>query len=93
MKLKCTKNIDMTGIEAYNQTLWNKLPYDLKQSIFTATENGEFSVVVKITGSDKNEVSKWVSYLKSLDYEVFTNMFIPVQDEKYLLIDWDYGKR
>lgn len=83
----------MNAKDAYQNTLWNKLPYDLKQSIFTATENGEFSVTVKITGSDKNEVYKWVSYLRSLDYEVFTNMFISVQDEKYLLIDWDYGKR
>lgn len=83
----------MNAKDAYQNTLWNKLPYDLKQSIFTATENGEFSVAVKITRNDKDEVSKWVSYLKSLDYEVFTNMFIPVQDEKYLLIDWDYGKR
>ena len=94
MKLKCTKNINMTGVEAYNQTLWNQLPYDLKQTIVSAVENGEFSVTIKITGNDKYEVSKWVSYLRSLDYEVCTNMFIPINDEKYLIIDWEhYGKR
>lgn len=84
----------MNAKDAYQNTLWNKLPYDLKKTIFTATENGEFSVTIKITGNDKYEVSKWVSYLRSLDYEVFTNMFMPIQDEKYLLISWDhYGKR
>lgn len=84
----------MNAKDAYQNTLWNKLPYDLKQSIFTATENGEFSVAVKITRNDKDEVSKWVSYLRSLDYEVCTNMFIPINDEKYLIIDWEhYGKR
>ena len=84
----------MNAKDAYQNTLWNKLPYDLKQSIFTATENGEFLVTVKTTGNDKNEVSNWISYLRSLDYEVFTNMYVPIQDEKYLLISWDhYGKR
>lgn len=84
----------MNAKDAYQNTLWNKLPYDLKQSIFTATENGEFSVTVKTTGNDKNEVAKWISYLRSLDYEVFTNMFVPIEDEKYLLIEWNhYGKR
>ena len=84
----------MNAKDAYQNTLWNKLPYDLKKSIFVSTENGEFSVTVKTTGNDKYEVSKWVSYLRSLDYEVFTNMFMPIQDEKYLLISWDhYGKR
>lgn len=84
----------MNAKDAYQNTLWNKLPYDLIQSIFTATENGEFLVTVKTTGNDKNEVSNWISYLRSLDYEVFTNMFVPIQDEKYLLISWEhYGKR
>ena len=80
----------MNAKDAYQNTLWNKLPYDLKQSIFTATENGEFLVTVQTTGTDKNEVSKWISYLRSLDYKVFTNMFVPIQDEKYLLISWDH---
>ena len=84
----------MNAKDAYQNTLWNKLPYDLKNSIFTATENGEFSVIVKTTENDKKEVTEWISYLRSLDYEVFTNMFMPIQDEKYLLISWDhYGKR
>lgn len=84
----------MNAKDAYQNTLWNKLPYDLKQSIFRATENGEFLVTIKTTGNDKYEVSNWISYLRSLDYEVFTNMFVPIQDEKYLLISWDhYGKR
>ena len=84
----------MNAKDAYQNTLWNKLPYDLKQSIFIATENGEFSVVIKITENDKKEVTEWISYLRSLDYEVFTNMFMPIQDEKYLLNSWDhYGKR
>lgn len=84
----------MNAKDAYQNTLWNKLPYDLKQSIFTATENGEFLVTVKTTGNDKNEVSNWISYLRSLDYEVFTNMFVPIQNEKYLLISWyHYRKR
>ena len=84
----------MNAKEAYQNTLWNKLPYDLKKSIFTATENGEFSVILKISENDKKEVTEWISYLRSLDYEVFTNMFMPIQDEKYLLISWDhYGKR
>lgn len=80
----------MNAKDAYQNTLWNKLPYDLKQSIFTTTENGEFLVTVQTTGTDKNEVSKWISYLRSLDYKVFTNMFVPIQDEKYLLISWDH---
>lgn len=85
----------MNAKDAYQNTLWNKLPYDLKQSIFVATENGEFLVVIKISErNDKNEVSQWISYLRSLDYEVSTNAFVPTQDEKYLLICWDhYGKR
>ena len=87
----------MNAKDAYQNTLWNKLPYDLKQSIFVATENGEFSVVIKITErNDKNEVSKWISYLRSLDYEVCTctNELVPIQDKKYLLISWEhYGKR
>lgn len=84
----------MNAKDAYQNTLWNKLPYDLKQSIFTATENGEFSVTVKTTGSDKYDVSKWISYLRSLDYEATTNMFTPIEDEKYIIIDWGhYGKR
>lgn len=84
----------MNAKDAYQNTLWNKLPYDLKKSIFVSTENGEFSVTLKISENDKYEVSKWISYLRSLDYEVFTNMFMPIQDEKYLLISWDhYGKR
>ena len=84
----------MNAKDAYQNTLWNKLPYDLKKSIFTATENGEFSVTLKISENDKKEVTEWISYLRSLDYEVFTNMFMPIQDEKYLLISWDhYGKR
>ena len=84
----------MNAKDAYQNTLWNKLPYDLKKSIFVSTENGEFSVTLKISENDKNDVSKWISYLRSLDYEVFTNMFMPIQDEKYLLISWDhYGKR
>lgn len=79
----------MNAKDAYQNTLWNKLPYDLKQSIFTATEKGEFSVTLKISENDKKEVTKWISYLRSLDYEVNTNMF-----EKYLTISWDhYGKR
>ena len=84
----------MNAKDAYQNTLWNKLPYDLKNSIFVSTENGEFSVTLKISENDKKEVSEWISYLRSLDYEVFTNMFMPIQDEKYLLISWDhYGKR
>ena len=84
----------MNAKDAYQNTLWNKLPYDLKKSIFVATENGEFSVIVKVSENDKKEVTEWISYLRSLDYEVFTNMFMPIQDEKYLLISWDhYGKR
>ena len=84
----------MNAKDAYQNTLWNKLPYDLKKSIFTATENGEFLVTLKISENDKKEVTEWISYLRSLDYEVFTNMFMPIQDEKYLLISWDhYGKR
>ena len=84
----------MNAKDAYQNTLWNNLPYDLKQSIFVSTENGEFSVTLKISENDKKDVSKWISYLRSLDYEVFTNMFMPIQDEKYLLISWDhYGKR
>ena len=85
----------MNAKDAYQNTLWNKLPYDLKQSIFVSTENGEFSVVIKISErNDKNEVSQWISYLRSLDYEVSTNALVPTQDEKYLLICWDhYGKR
>ena len=84
----------MNAKDAYQNTLWNKLPYDLKKSIFVATENGEFSVTVKVSENDKKEVTEWISYLRSLDYEVFTNMFMPIQDEKYLLISWDhYGKR
>lgn len=84
----------MNAKDAYQNTLWNKLPYDLKKSIFVSTENGEFSVTLKISENDKKDVSKWISYLRSLDYEVFTNMFMPIQDEKYLLISWDhYGKR
>ena len=85
----------MNAKYAYQNTLWNKLPYDLKQSIFTATENGDFSVVVKLTErDDKDEITKWISYLRSLDYEVTTNMWVPIEDEKYLLIDWKhYGKR
>ena len=43
----------MNAKDAYQNTLWNKLPYDLKKSIFTATENGEFSVTVKVRGSVK----------------------------------------
>jgi hypothetical protein len=84
----------MNAKDAYQNTLWNKLPYDLKKSIFVSTENGEFSVTLKISENDKKDVSEWISYLRSLDYEVFTNMFMPIQDEKYLLISWDhYGKR
>ena len=84
----------MNAKDAYQNTLWNKLPYDLKKSIFVSTENGEFSVTLKISENDKKEVTEWISYLRSLDYEVFTNMFMPIQDEKYLLISWDhYGKR
>lgn len=85
----------MNAKDAYQNTLWNKLPYDLKKSIFVSTENGEFSVVIKISErNDKNEVSQWISYLRSLDYKVTTNMFMPTQEEKYLLIDWDHnGKR
>lgn len=84
----------MNAKDAYQNTLWNKLPFDLKQSIFIATEKGEFSVTVKTTGNDKHDVSEWISYLRSLDYEVFTNMFVLIQDEKYLLISWDhFGKR
>lgn len=84
----------MNAKDAYQNTLWNKLPYDLKKSIFVSTENGEFSVTLKISENDKKEVSEWISYLRSLDYEVFTNMFMPIQDEKYLLISWNhYGKR
>ena len=58
MKIKCFDS--MNAKDAYQNSLWNKLPYDLKQSIFTATENGDFSVTVKVTRSDKNEVSKWI---------------------------------
>lgn len=85
----------MNAKDAYQNTLWNKLPYDLKQSIFTSTENGDFSVVVKLTErDDKDEITKWISYLRSLDYEVSTNVFVPIQDEKYLIICWEhYGKR
>ena len=84
----------MNAKDAYQNTLWNKLPNDLKKSIFVSTENGEFSVTLKISENDKKEVTEWISYLRSLDYEVFTNMFMPIQDEKYLLISWDhYGKR
>ena len=85
----------MNATDAYQNTLWNKLPYDLKKSIFIATEKGEFSVTLKITDrDDKKEVSKWISYLRSLDYEIDTNIFEPIQDEKYLLISWDhYAKR
>ena len=78
----------MNAKDAYQNTLWNKLPYDLKKSIFITTENGEFSVTVKVTERVKDDVSKWISYLRSLDYEVTTNMFVPIQDEKYLIIDW-----
>lgn len=80
----------MNAKDTYQNTLWNKLPYDLKQAIFTAIENGDFSVTVKVTRSDKNEVSKWISCLESLDYKVFTNALVPMQNEKYLFIDWDY---
>lgn len=84
----------MNAKDAYQDTLWNKLPYDLRKSIFTATENGEFSVIIKTTENDENEVAKWVTYLRSLDYEVCTNMFVPIECEKYLIIDWyHYGKR
>lgn len=84
----------MNAKDAYQNTLWNKLPYDLKRSIFTASENGEFSITIKITETDKKEVTKWISYLRSLDYEAYTNIFEPVQDEKYLRIYWNhYGKR
>ena len=84
----------MNAKDAYQNILWNKLPYDLKQSIFTSIENGEFSVTIKITGNDKKEVTKWVSYLRSLDYKTYTNMFMPIQGEKYLIIHWDhYGER
>ena len=85
----------MNAKDAYQNTLWNKLPYDLKNFIFVATEQGEFSVVVKLTErDDKDEIAKWISYLRSLDYEVCTNAFVPTQDEKYFLIDWShYGKR
>lgn len=85
----------MNAKDAYQNTLWNKLPYDLKKSIFTATENGEFSVVVKITENNKKEeVIEWISYLRSLDYEVNANMFMTTGGEEYLIIDWGhYGKR
>lgn len=83
----------MNAKDAYQNTLWNKLPYDLKQSIFIATENGEFSVTVKVTGSVKDDVSKWISYLRSLDYEATTNMFVPIEDEKYLIIDWGHYRK
>ena len=79
----------MNAKDAYQNTLWNKLPYDLKRSIFTATENGEFSVTGKVTGNDEKDVTNWISYLRSLDYETATNMFVPIQDEKYLIIDWE----
>ena len=84
----------MNAKDAYQNTLWNKLPYDLKKSIFVATENGEFSVTVKVTENDEKDVTNRISYLRSLDYEVCTNELVPIQDEKYLLISWKhYGKR
>lgn len=79
----------MNAKDAYQNTLWNKLPYDLKQSIFVATENGEFSVTVKVTGNDEKDVTNWISYLRILGYEAYTN-FVPIQDEKHLIIYWDH---
>lgn len=77
----------MNAKDAYQNTLWNKLPYDLKQSIFVATENGEFSVTVKVTGNDEKDVTNWISYLRNLGYEAYTNIFEPIQDEKHLIIN------
>lgn len=59
----------MTASESHEQTCWNCIPFDIKQQIYSAVEQGDFEINLPYKIKNPEDINM----LNRLGYHVFFN--------------------